>query len=126
MKYLTIFMKAQVDYEENLDWQRWNQLAKKRILMKVEEPRMKVQQTPQAGYYIRPNQASVGTKVSALTAGSYETDKSTEEMQRGRQEGAESRCTASMDPSTNLTNQGRIESANEYTGDTGDESDKVK
>jgi hypothetical protein len=68
---------------------RWNQEAKKRILMKVEEPRVDVQQTPQAGYYVLPNLMSGGTQVSSLTARSYATEKSTLAMLSTNQEDRE-------------------------------------
>jgi Zn-dependent metalloprotease len=78
-----------VDYDKNEDWQRWNQLAKKRILMSVEQPTLDVRQTPQAEYFLRPNLMSGGTKVSSLTQQSYETEKSKRTTQTANQEEAE-------------------------------------
>jgi hypothetical protein len=81
------------------EWQRWNQVAKKRILMKVEEPRVNDQQTPQAGYYVRPNLISGGTKVSTLTARSYATEV---EVQSTEQEDGETQNNNGVEMDTNF------------------------
>jgi hypothetical protein len=78
-----------VDYDKNEDWQRWNQLAKKRILMSVEQLTLDVGQTPQAEYFLRPNLMSGGTKVSSLTQQSYATETSKKKTQSTNQEEAE-------------------------------------
>jgi hypothetical protein len=66
-----------VDYDKDADWQRWNVVAKKRILMKVEEPLGNMHQSPLAAYYVQQNMESGGTKISSLGSHSYVSDKST-------------------------------------------------
>jgi hypothetical protein len=120
-----VFMYAQVEYHKDLDWQRWNQVAKKRILMKVEELRVDVQQTPQAGYYVRPNLMSGGTKVSSLTARSYATEKSTLPMQSSNQEDRERQNKGGMEPDTNFNNCFEDESLEVNEEDMGNKNHEV-
>jgi hypothetical protein len=52
-------------------------VAKKRILMKVEEPLVNMQQSPLAAYYVQQNMECGGTRISSLGSQSYVSDKST-------------------------------------------------
>jgi hypothetical protein len=51
-------------------------VAKKRILMKVSEPTVSMQQSPVAAYYVQQNMESGGTKISSLGSQSYASDRS--------------------------------------------------
>ena len=53
-----------MDYDNDLEWHQWNVAAKERILL---EPKYDpYDQVPNEAYYISPNTASQGTKMSSL------------------------------------------------------------
>jgi hypothetical protein len=114
-----------VDYDKDPDWQRWNQVAKRRILMTVVQPRLDVQQPLQAGYYVQPNLMSGGTKVYSLTPGSYATEKSNITMQSTNQEDRERQNIGKIKPDTNFNNCFQNESSEGNEEDMGNNNNQV-